>query len=136
MKWCKEEANVGRPVAEIRRLKEALTALQLSADSLQCGCNQNDPDVIAVRLDIDKADVALLGREKTKDAMDNQQVLQEGVTLAEDIVRHLVYAMGRAADGRRRVVVDGEMYQVTYSASRVRAGRGVKDALSDHPQGT
>ena len=53
---------------------EALRNLQLSADSLQCKLDQSDPDVIAVRLDIDEADVALTtptgkvlsGEEKAK----------------------------------------------------------------------
>jgi len=40
-------------------MREALNNLCLSADALQCKYDQEDSDVIAVRLDLDEADLAL-----------------------------------------------------------------------------
>ena len=44
---------------ENEQLRKALWQLMLSADELQSKCGQDDPDVIAVRLDLDDAQVAL-----------------------------------------------------------------------------
>jgi len=55
-------------------LEEALRELSLSADALQCMCDQEDPDVIAVRLSIDDAESALAGASGMAAVELNQEV--------------------------------------------------------------
>ena len=54
-----DELRIVALEAENAAMREALNALVLSADYLQGKLDQEDPDVIAVRLDLDEADLAL-----------------------------------------------------------------------------
>jgi len=56
--WKENLANA-HLITAAPEMYEALEVLSLSADCLQCKHDQEDPDVIAVRIDMDDAEIAL-----------------------------------------------------------------------------